>query len=77
MPLTATSDHSERAPAVDMPQYYREFVAQAEHVKERLLEVGEPEATQETRPAPAEKAIDVTRVFHKAASRHRDELPPG
>jgi hypothetical protein len=62
---------------MDTPQYYRDFVTQAEHVKEHLLEVGEPEAAQETRPAPTEKAIDVTRVFHEAASRHRDELPPG
>lgn len=39
--------------------------------------VGEPEAAQKIRPAPTEKAIDVTRIFHEAASRHRDELPPG
>jgi hypothetical protein len=61
----------------DIPQYYRDFVAQAEQVEEHLLGVGEPEATQDTRSTPAEKAIDVTRVFREAASRHRDELPPG
>ncbi|MGH3822143.1 MAG: alkaline phosphatase family protein [Pseudonocardiaceae bacterium] len=76
MPLTARSDHRARARAVDMPQYYRDFVTQAEHVKEHLLEVGEPEAAQEIRPAPDEKAIDVTHVFCEAANRHRDELPP-
>jgi phospholipase C len=76
-PSTAMPDQSTQAQAMDTPQYYRDFVTQAEHVKEHLLEVGEPEAAQETRPAPTEKAIDVTRVFHEAASRHRDELPPG
>jgi hypothetical protein len=60
-----------------MPQYHRDFVTQAEHVKEHLLAVGEPEATQEARAAPAEKAIDITRMFREAASQHRDELRPG
>jgi phospholipase C len=76
-PMTAMSDSSAQTRAVDMPRYYRDFVAQAEQVKEHLLEVGEPEAAQETRPTPAEKAIDVTHVFHEAAKRHRNELPPG
>ena len=76
IPLTAMSGHSARARTADMPQYYRDFVAQAEHVNEHLLEVDEPQAAQQTRPAPDEKAIDVTRVFHEAADRHRDELPP-
>ncbi|MGB6164962.1 MAG: hypothetical protein WCF33_09845 [Pseudonocardiaceae bacterium] len=72
--MTATSGQSAGTGDADMPQYYRDFVTQAEHVKARLLAVGEPEATQETRSAPAEKAIDITRMFREAASRHRDEL---
>jgi len=59
----------------DMPPYYREFAAQAEYVKGHLLAVGEPEAARETQLAPIEKAAEVTRMFHEAASRHRDELP--
>ncbi|MGH3999831.1 MAG: hypothetical protein ACRDTJ_20490 [Pseudonocardiaceae bacterium] len=77
MPLPAMSDHSAPTREMDMSRYYRDFAAQAERVKDHLREVGEPEAAQETRPVPAEKAIDVTRVFHEAAKRHRDELSPG
>ncbi|MGH3686154.1 MAG: alkaline phosphatase family protein [Pseudonocardiaceae bacterium] len=75
VPLTAISGHG--TTQADVPQYYRDFVTQAEQVKEHLLAVGEPEATQETRSTPVGMAIDVTRIFHEAASRHRDELPPG
>jgi phospholipase C len=76
-PLTVMSDHSVDVPKADIPSYYREFVTQAKQVKESLLALDEPEATQETRPAPVEMAIDITRIFREAASRHRDELPPG
>lgn len=77
MPLTALPDRSAQARSVEIPQYYRDFVVQADQVKEHLLEVGEPEATQVNRQAPDQKAIDVTRVFCEAASRHRDELLSG
>jgi hypothetical protein len=60
-----------------MPHYYRDFVTQAEQVKEHLFAIGEPEAARGTGPAPIEEAIDVTRLFSEAASRHRDELSPG
>jgi phospholipase C len=73
-PMTAMSGHG--TGDADVPQYYRDFVAQAEQVEARLLAVGEPEAAQEIRSSPVGKAIDVTRMFHEAASRHRDELPP-
>lgn len=74
VPATATSDQSAGMRDADIPPYYRDFVTQAERVKERLLAVGEPEATQERPLAPAEKAIDITRMFREAANRHRDEL---
>jgi phospholipase C len=77
VPLTARAGQSAGTREADIPQYYCDFVAQAQQVEEHLLTVGEPEATQDTRSTPAEKAIDVTRVFCEAASRHRDELPPG
>ena len=75
LPVTAMPSQSATTGEAGMPQYYRDFVTQAEHVKERLLAVGEPEATGETPSAPVEKATDITRMFHEAASRHRDELP--
>ncbi|MGH3720272.1 MAG: alkaline phosphatase family protein [Pseudonocardiaceae bacterium] len=74
---TIMSGQSAGASEADMPPYYHDFVAQAEQVKEHLLAVGEPEATQQTGVTPHETAIDITRVFGEAASRHRDELPPG
>jgi hypothetical protein len=74
VPMTAMSGHG--TGDADVPQYYRDFVAQAEQVEARLLAVGEPEAAQEIRSSLVGKAIDVTRMFHEAASRHRDELPP-
>jgi phospholipase C len=77
VPSTAMSGQRAGTREADMPQYYRDFVTQAEHVQARLVAVGEPEATQEARAAPAEKAIDITRMFREAASRHRDELQPG
>lgn len=76
-PLTDMPAESAGTHEADIPQYYRDFIAQAEQVEEHLLSVGEPEATQKTRSTPTEKAIDVTRVFREAASRHRDERPSG
>jgi phospholipase C len=75
-PLRAPSDHDPGSREADIPQYYCDFVAQAEHVEQHLRTVSEPEATQEIRPAPAEKALDVSRVFREAASRHRHQLRP-
>jgi phospholipase C len=74
MPFAALSGDDVDAREADIPQYYRDFAAQAEYVKEHLREVGEPEASQKIRSGLVEKAIDVTRVFDEAASRHRDEL---
>jgi hypothetical protein len=70
---TATSDHNTGTGDVEIPSYYDDFIAQAENVREHLLAVGEPEARQEIRPS-VEKVIDITRVFHEAANRHRDEV---
>lgn len=72
----AMPGQSAGAGAAAVPPYYRDFLTQAERVRDHLLTVGEPEAAQETRPTPAELAIDITRVFCEAASRHRDELRP-
>jgi phospholipase C len=75
--VAAIADHRVAAGDGQVPPYYRDFIAQAEQVRKHLLAVGEPEAAQESRPAPAEKAVDITRLFREAARRHRAELPPG
>jgi phospholipase C len=56
------------------PPYYLDFITQAENVEQRLLDVGEPEATQQTSPVAVQQACDITRIFHEAAGRHRAEL---
>ncbi len=68
------ADLSAGSGKIHVPPYYRDFITQAERVRDHLLAVNEPEAAQETRSTPAEKAIDITRVFRDAARRHRDEL---
>ncbi len=54
-----------------VPDYYREFVQQAELVRRHLDAVGEPE-TQPLAPATSpQDGHDVTVAFSKAAARHR------
>ncbi|MGH3922960.1 MAG: alkaline phosphatase family protein, partial [Pseudonocardiaceae bacterium] len=73
---TVTPGQSAAAGEAEVPPYYRDFIAQAERVRAHLLAVGEPEVAQGTGPTPAERAIDITRLFREAADRHRDELRP-
>lgn len=55
-----------------VPAYYRPFLALAEQVQQRLVDVGEPEAIAAA-PAgtPAERSAQISRTFAQAAERHR------
>lgn len=57
--------------APDVPDYYRDFIKQAELVRQRLVKVGEPELTEVTRKPGVERAAEVSAAFQAAAHRHR------
>ena len=62
------------ATSADVPEYYRDFLKQAEQVREHLDEIGEPEAAPiEAAPAQPQLGAEVTLAFAKAAHRHRHE----
>ncbi|MDQ3887076.1 MAG: alkaline phosphatase family protein, partial [Actinomycetota bacterium] len=46
VPFAALSAHDEGTREADIPQYYRDFAAQAEYVEEHLRAVGEPEVSR-------------------------------
>jgi phospholipase C len=53
------------------PEYYQDFLAQAEVVREHLIEVTEPEATNLTPIVSAHDGAAVATAFDDAAHRHR------
>ncbi|HSV67735.1 MAG TPA: hypothetical protein VLJ59_17775 [Mycobacteriales bacterium] len=72
--------------AEDLPNYYKDFIKQAEKVRKHLDNIDEPEI----KPVPAvtsgaQLGAEVTLAFAKAAHRHRHEpadatpvgTPPG
>jgi phospholipase C len=74
--VTAAATVAEPAPATkqEIPDYYRDFLKQAEQVRQHLDTVGEPEVepTAAMRPG-AELGAEVTLAFAKAAHRHRHD----
>lgn len=72
--LAATAPPEPAAPLArpaTVPDYYREFLTQAEHVRKHLQRVGEPEISAATAADPVHRATQTTDAFKAAAHRHR------
>jgi phospholipase C len=82
LPPTVTADATLTGPvaqsSAEIPDYYRDFITQAEQVRERLDRLGEPE-TGPIAPdtPPPQLGAEVTLAFAKAAHRHRHEPGSG
>jgi phospholipase C len=61
------------APEEAVPDYYREFIRQADRVRGRLQAVAEPEMAGAATARGAERGSEITSAFQKAAHRHRHE----
>jgi len=59
-----------------VPAYYRDFIKQAEQVREHLAEVGEPEVMSIGKLDDVQDATEVTQAFIDAAHRHRHQSLP-
>ena len=57
-----------------VPGYYRDFIAQADLVRDHLTTVGEPEVAGPADPSALRRAVQTSRDFSAAAERHRREL---
>jgi phospholipase C len=64
---------SQPAAPEHVPDYYWEFVHQADQVRERLVDVGEPEIAPAEASTGVERGQDITEAFAEAAHRHRHE----
>ena len=60
-----------------VPDYYWEFVRQADEVRDRLAAVGEPEIAQAAGAGGARRGEVITAAFEEAAHRHRHQPPGG
>ena len=81
LPTTVTESATVLAAAPDtseMPDYYKDFIKQAEEVRKHLDSVAEPEmnSASAAKPGP-EQAAEVTLAFAKAAHRHRHDPSHG
>jgi phospholipase C len=74
LPPTVTEEATLTGPVpqtrADIPDYYQDFIAQAEQVRAHLDRLGEPEIAS-VPPATPRLAAEVTLAFAKAAHRHR------
>ncbi|MCW2677061.1 MAG: hypothetical protein JWR70_2101 [Modestobacter sp.] len=68
-PGTAAPEH--------VPEYYWEFVRQADQVRQRLAAVGEPEIAPAATSSGTQRGQDITEAFAQAAHRHQDEEGAG
>jgi phospholipase C len=59
------------AAAGQIPDYYRDFIAQADSVRKHLAQVGEPEIAGVGSGSPIQRAVQTTAAFSAAAHRHR------
>jgi hypothetical protein len=55
----------------DVPEYYRDFIRQSDHVLKRLRKLGEPEMAAVAAPDALGRAAQTTTAFQQAAHRHR------
>jgi hypothetical protein len=59
-----------------IPDYYRDFLAQADDVvRKHLHDVGEPEIAQVTATDPVARSEQITQAFQAAAHRYRHDSP--
>jgi phospholipase C len=70
---TASAVNAAAAPASDaqVPDYYREFLKQADQVRKHLEQVQEPEIATVTAATPIQRGAQTTQAFSAAAHRHR------
>jgi phospholipase C len=54
-----------------VPEYYGDFIDQADQVRKRLRKLGEPELPAEAAPAGIQRATQTSDAFAQAAHRHR------
>jgi phospholipase C len=74
-PVTRVTARMTPIPAdVEVPPHYLDFVRQADLVRERLRQEGEPEALRAAPAQPAQRAVETTDLFLDAARRHRQAL---
>jgi phospholipase C len=58
-------------PGTVIPDYYQDFLKQADAVRQRLNQVGEPEIAAATATGKLQRAAQTTEAFQEAAHRHR------
>jgi phospholipase C len=56
---------------VQVPQYYSDFIAQADQVRKHLRNLGEPEMPADAAPGGVQRASQTSSAFTQAAHRHR------
>jgi phospholipase C len=54
-----------------VPQYYKEFIAQSDFVRNKLRQLGEPEMPAQAPASGVERATETSQAFAAAAHRHR------
>jgi phospholipase C len=54
-----------------IPGYYQEFLKQADAVRQKLKQVGEPEIAAATAPGVLQRSAQTSEAFQEAAHRHR------
>lgn len=57
--------------AAVIPDYYRDFLKQADEVRQKLSQVGEPEMAAATAPGQLQRSAQTSEAFQQAAHRHR------
>ncbi len=57
-----------------VPEYYRDFLREADRVGDRLRALGEPEMPAGSDPVPIRRGEQTSRAFARAAQRHRQSL---
>src|SRR6185437_4145907 len=59
-----------------VPQYYKEFIAQSDFVRDKLRQLGEPEMPAQAPASGVQRATQTTEAFTQAAHNHRHPDQP-
>jgi len=69
--VAATTAAPDTSPDAVIPDYYQEFLKQADAVRQHLTQVGEPEIAAVTARGQLQRAAQTSQAFQQAAHRHR------
>ncbi|HKR70513.1 MAG TPA: alkaline phosphatase family protein [Streptosporangiaceae bacterium] len=69
--VAAATAAPDTSPAAVIPEYYQEFLKQADAVRQHLTQVGEPEIAAATAQGQLQRAAQTSQAFQQAAHRHR------